>query len=548
RLALGVEGEVEACLHSLDSGRCGAALDVVAGEVVDVILSGTGRFAVRLDGAGAGAGAGIPEEYWAADEFRPREIVVALVPGWSAARVAAFVGLECVAESAGLCLMRAPAVAGPSRVRLRRLLARCARLRDAGLARHAAPNYERKLASVPNDPYVDQQWSIDQIRLRGLWGEGGRTSDAIIAVVDTGIAPNHPEFAGRLVPGWDFIDGDDDPTDTTPAQSHGTMVAGIAGAATDNGIGIAGVAWGGRLMPLRVFSGSGTANVFGIAQAIRYAARLENSSGRLPAERAQVVNLSFAGMVRTPSEEEACAAARAAGTLPVAATGNGGTQRTHYPAGYATVLGVGATTRDGSTAAYSNHGSWMSLVAPGGTSADGVLVPDRNANGNHVYRRTNGTSFAAPHVAGVAAMLMDLGALSPDEVHTLLEGTARDVGEPGHDDQSGWGILDAHGAALALLELPAPAVFPGELIEVRLVVADSDAEMLSTMTTDGDSFQWSFDRVPSGRYRLIAGTDRDLDGLLDEGGELYGEWNDGEELILDGGDRRTNLTLTVQPR
>ncbi|MHC4937793.1 MAG: S8 family serine peptidase [Planctomycetota bacterium] len=541
-LAVAVEGDVSACLYSLDTGRCGGSLEVTTGEVVDLIVEGRGRF--RVSGEGSGEGGEIPEEYWCADDCRDGEIVVTPAPGWSAARIAAYAGLECVEESPGLCLLRARSSDGG----LRKLLARCARLKEAGLVRVAEPNYERKLCSVPNDPFFDQQWSLEQIRIRGLWDEGGENAEAIIAVVDTGVATDHPEFAGRLVGGWDFIDDDDDPTDTTESQSHGTMVAGIAGAATDNRTGVAGIARSGRIMPLRVFGASGTANVFGIAQAIRFAAGLDNTSGRLPAQRAHVVNLSFAGLVKTRSEEEACAAARAAGTLPVAAAGNNSSSSPRYPAAYSTVLGVGATTRQGDLAFYSNRGSWLSLVAPGGTRTDGILVPDRTADGSFVYRRTNGTSFASPHVAGVAAVLMELGTLDPGEVQALLEGTARDVGEPGKDDETGWGIVDAHGAALALLNLPAPAVFPGEVMTVRLVDADDGVVIVSTTTTDGSGFAWSFDLVPPGRYRLIAGTDRDFDGGIDDHGELYGEWGDGADLPIDGGDVRTNLSVTVQPR
>ena len=543
-----VEGDVSVCLHSLDTGRCGSALEVVAGEVVDFIVTGEGRFRIDIAAGTDTRPRALPAGYWKADPFRAREIVVSPAAGWSAAGIAAVAGVECLADTPGVCLLRAAPEDGDEPKRLRRLLARCARMKAAGLVRFAEPNYERRLTAVPNDPLLAEQWSLEQIRVQGLWNEGTGTSSAIVAVVDTGIVAAHPDLAGRLVDGWDFIDNDSDPNDSTRDRAHGTMVAGIAAAGTDNGKGVAGIAWSGRIMPLRVFNASGTANIFGIAQAIRYAAGLDNSSGRLPARQARVVNLSFAGVVRTQSEEEACNAARQAGTLPVAASGNDGTSRVRYPAAYGSVLAVAATTREGMRADYSSHGSWLSLAAPGGTQGDGIMVADRDSSGNFVYRRTSGSSFASPHVSGVAALLMELGSLAPDEVQELLEATARDVGPAGRDDDTGWGILDAHSAALALLNLPAPAIIPGESLQVRLLRVSDGAELVRTITTDSKQFAWSFSSVLPGRYRLIAGTDRDFDGRIDDMGELFGAWNGGADLIVAASESRTDLSITIQPR
>jgi serine protease len=417
--------------------------------------------------------------------------------------------------------------------------------------RFAEPNYVRRLAAVPNDPRLLEQWALEQIRVQGLWNEVDGVSDAIVAIVDSGIAADHPDVAGRLVDGYDFANLDSNPHDSTSNRAHGTMVGSIAAAATDNAYGMSGAAWGARIMPLKVFTSSGSADIFRIAQAIRYAAGLDNVSGELPARRAHVVNLSFAGSSATQSEEEACMAARAAGTLPVGASGNESSTARQYPGGYDSVLAVSATSRQGKRASYSSYGSWISLGAPGGANGDGVLVADRNRDGTFIHRTTVGSSFAAPHVSGVAALLMDLGALSPGEVQSLMEQTARDVGDPGFDPETGHGILDANAAVTSLLGLGTPLIIPGETVEVRLLSSSGSKVVRSATTSDTRELLFTFDGLPSGSYRLVAGTDRDFDGDIDDPGELYGVWTDedgGELIRVSGDETRADLSIAVLAR
>jgi len=549
--------EVDVCLHSLDRGVCGTTLELAVGEVCDVVVTaraGAGEYALQLRwGWAREAGdAELPESYWeCADERRADELVAAPVAGQSGQTIARAAGLDCLAESPTLCRFRAPADSGDGRRRLCRLLARCARLRDAGLVRYAEPNYLRQLTAVPNDSLFFEQWALEQIRVQGLWNETVPDESVIIAVVDSGVDAAHPAMAGRLVDGYDFVGDDLDPHDTVKARAHGTMVGSIAAGSTNDEDGIAAVAWGARIMPLRVFNGASSSDIFDIVQAIRYAAGLENSSGLSPARAALVANLSFAGAIFTQSEADACAAARAAGTLPVAAAGNDGTTSSRFPAAYPSVLAVGASTRSGERGGYSSYGPWLSMLAPGGSAEDGLLVGDRLSNGDLVYRETVGTSFAAPHVSGVAALLMHRGSLSPDEVQTLLEDTAREVGPPGFDSQSGWGILDADAATRMLLALDRPALIPGERIEVRLVRASDSAILYRAETSDTRDLAWLFADLPAGRYRLEAGTDRDFDGSIDDAGELYGVWRDeagGDVIELAQDEVRNDLTLALVVR
>jgi len=556
RLGARIEGaddsDVVLCVHNLDTGECGRTVAVEARDACHVLVRAAADHRLVVEWGGEDERpAALPDAYWrGAGDCRENQLVVAPAPGSDGRAIARATGLDCLAESRALCLFRAPAEQGDARRRFRRLLARCARLEHDGLVRFAEPNYLRRLTATPDDPRLFDQWSLEQIRVQGLWEESIGSADVIVAVIDSGSEAGHPDMAGRFVDGYDFVDGDDDPHDTAVNRAHGTMVASIAAAATNNGVGMAGIAWGGRIMPLRVFDAQGVADSFAIAQAIRYAAGLDNSSGQLPARPALVANLSFVGSTETRSEEDACIAARAAGTLPVGASGNDGDTAPWYPAAYDSVLAVGATTRAGVRASYSNRGLWLSLMAPGGDPINGVLVADRNSSGAFVYREIQGTSFAAPAVSGIAALLMDLGALPPDGVQMLLEQTARDIHDPGIDDQSGYGIVDANAAVRNLLLLPPTPGAPGETIHVRLLRLDG-VTVLTTESSDTRAFAWSLSRVARGSYRLVAGTDRDFDGAINDTGELFGEWTDGEGgnvIVLGAGETRADLSITLAPR
>ncbi|MFI5403861.1 MAG: S8 family serine peptidase, partial [Planctomycetota bacterium] len=273
---------------------------------------------------------------------------------------------------------------------------------------------------------------------------------------------------------------------------------------------------------------------FDIANAILYAAGLPNESGTLPAEPASVVNLSFASTVSTTTEDDACDAARAAGVFLCAATGNQGSASPRYPAGYASVVGVGATTAAGQRASYSNYGTAVDLVAPGGAASDGVLTTGSVAPDQYDYPRVNGTSFASPHVAAVAALCRGLAPLSPDEEEQILLSTAQDIDAAGEDLQTGHGIVDAYAAALAALGQTPPVYVPYEEVEVRLLRAGFMDVFATARTSDVLGFTWSLDGIPPGRYVLEAGTDRNHDGMLTGPGELYGQWDGGSILDLDG--------------
>lgn len=354
------------------------------------------------------------------------------------------------------------------------------------------PNRVRQPQALDaTDSYYHHQWNLPLARFPGAWqADSLHGSGAIVAVIDSGILADHPDFAGgtQLLPGYDFIAdpqnaGDGDGIDSDPADPglgvgrslfHGTHVAGTIVAKAEFSVvagntGMAGAAPGAQVMPLRAFGRYGGTS-FDIAQAIRYAAKLANASTTLPDTAADVLNLSFGSTGWSQVEQDAVTAARAQGLIIVAAAGNSNSNTVIYPAGYDGVVGVGAVAQNSLRAPYSNYGSHVDLVAPGGDTTadldgngvpDGILgtVADDSAGMIGIvygYDFYQGTSMATPHIAAVAAMMKALTKvtpplLSPAGFDALLASGAlsRDLGDAGRDDDYGYGLIDAEKALVA---------------------------------------------------------------------------------------------------
>jgi len=313
----------------------------------------------------------------------------------------------------------------------------------------ASPNYIYQATVQPNDTYYQAQWHYDQINMPQTWDLQQGSSNVIVAVLDTGIVSSHPEFAGRLVGGYDMIsdpqrarDGDGrdpNPEDVgdlqTPQGSsfHGTHCAGTIGANGNDGQGVAGVDWNCKLMNVRCL-GQGGGTIEDIANAILWAAGLPNATGTVPPQRADIISMSLGGPGLNPIMQQACDQAAAAGVLLVAAAGNDNTDQPQSPAAFDSVLSVGATDIVRQRAPYSNFSPTVDLWAPGGDMSvdrdgdgfpDGVLSTIADDNGNLGYTFYQGTSMACPHVAGVAALLKAQDpSLTASELRQLLIGTA----------------------------------------------------------------------------------------------------------------------------
>ncbi len=290
---------------------------------------------------------------------------------------------------------------------------------------------------VPNDPYYAHQWHLDQIGMPGAWPRG-RGEGVVVAVIDTGVAyRNGGGFAQApdlgqtsFVDGWDFVDNDAYPDDE---HGHGTHVAGTIAQSTDNGLGVAGVAPAASIMPLRVLDASGAGGWAAIASAIRWAAD----------HGADVINMSLGGGMRSRTVERAIDYAYEHGVVIVAAAGNSSASAVEYPARHDHVIAVGAVRYDRELSFYSCYGEGLDVVAPGGDTRvdqngdglpDGVLqntIVGRDVR-RFDYLAWQGTSMAAPHVAGVAALIRGSGVTDPDAVERVLRDTAEPVGDVEH--------------------------------------------------------------------------------------------------------------------
>jgi serine protease len=359
-----------------------------------------------------------------------------------------------------------------------------AELREKPGVEYAVPNHLARASQTftPNDPAFRRQWNLFEpggIGMPEAWslaaaagapgGEG-----VVVAVLDSGVAFERykrylraPDLRKRtFVRGYDFIDRDAHPNDV---YGHGTHVAGTIAQATNNGEGTAGVAYGAKIMPLRVLDSQGLGDAFAIARAIRYAAR----------RGADVINLSldFLPRVQAPQIPDVLSAIRYAqrsGVVLTAAAGNAYGQPVAYPARAPGVIAVGATTRTGCEAEYSSAGVDLDIVAPGGgkDAANTFSRWDRNrcnpgSTPKPIFQQTffkqglvnrfelrgpkfEGTSMASGHADAVAALVIATGRVGrdppPDLVEQHIEATARDAGPRGFDRFYGNGLIDAAAA------------------------------------------------------------------------------------------------------
>ena len=283
--------------------------------------------------------------------------------------------------------------------------------------------------ALPNDPGLSQQWGLSHVGAFEAWNTTSGDPSVVVAVIDSGLDFTHPDRPVNLVPGHNYVNPND-PNHPTDDFGHGTKVTGIIAAATNNGIGVAGVASRVSVMELKALDSTGWGTEFDVAEAIDYAA---NNGVR-------IINLSLGGTTDDQFMRDATNYAYGKGVLLVAAAGNAGSITPPvYPAAYPHVLAVAATDSTDQVAYFSLPGDYLDLAAPG------VSIYSTAMGGS--YESGSGTSFAAPHVAGVAALVWAARpSLTVDEVHSLLRATARDIGAPGWDAQTGWGLVDAAAA------------------------------------------------------------------------------------------------------
>jgi type VII secretion-associated serine protease mycosin len=311
-------------------------------------------------------------------------------------------------------------------------------LEDDSRVVDAELNYVRRASAVPNDPeYPRQQRYLEGLRLPQAWDVAGPAREIRVAVVDTGVDAAHPDLAGRVLPGHDFANDDSDAYDD---QWHGTWVAAIIAANTNNAVGIAGVSASARILPVKVLDAHGNGTDADVAAGITWAAD----------HGADVINLSLGGFPDNAAIRQAVEYALERDVVVVAAAGNQAAETPQYPAAYPGVVAVAATDANGEIARFSGHGLWIDIAAPG--------VDITSARSRSSYETMSGTSYAAPFVSGVATLVQSLYPVATaSEIVSQLLWTARDAGPVGVDSHYGHGLLDALAAVGPLRTVPAVA-------------------------------------------------------------------------------------------
>ncbi len=353
---------------------------------------------------------------------------------------------------------------------------------------YAEPNHTRTLMRTPSDSVVGEQWALPNIKAFEAWDitTGGEIT---IAILDTGVSSSHPDLAGKVLPGYDFFNGDGDASDD---EGHGTYVAGVAAANSDNGTGIAGICWGCKILPVKVLNSRGQGDDATIATGIRWAAD----------QGARIISMSLGGPEDTQVLRDAVAYAHERNVLLVAASGNGHAEGNvpNYPAAYPYVLAVSASTVNDRVTGFSTTGDFVDIAAPG-VGLWSTLWTQREGD---TYGAANGTSAACPHVAGAAGLALTLRPdLSADQLAEVLMASADDQGPPGRDPEYGHGRLN-------LLRAVQMAGDPNVLNQSRIqgvvagVPAGQATVALNTgqqIQTDGAGF-YSFGGLPAGAYTV----------------------------------------------
>lgn len=371
----------------------------------------------------------------------------------------------------------------------------------------AEPDYLRQPAEVrPNDPRYPV-WHLTKVQASTAWSYTTGSSGVIIAVLDTGVDSTHPDLSGKIVPGWNMYDNNSNTSDVT---GHGTGVAGIAAASSNNGIGIASVAWGCRIMPVRVTTSSGMATDSMIANGLTWASD----------RGARVANLSFSSSNDSTTLTNAAAYFHNRGGVVIFAAGNTGTFSSAADNPY--ILRISATDANDVLASWSCTGNNIDLAAPG------VSIQTTSRGGG--YSSTSGTSCSAPIVAGIIALLFSINPnLTPAQIQDILKQSADDLGTSGWDTRYGWGRVNAARAVqmAAGTSLPADTTPPtvsfsspasGSTLSgtasVQISASDNrgvasvsfyvDGVLHSTKTASPYTFSWNTVQVSNGSHTLRA--------------------------------------------
>ncbi|HSK47505.1 MAG TPA: S8 family peptidase, partial [Coriobacteriia bacterium] len=372
-------------------------------------------------------------------------VLVAYKPGKRSEAVASAksrgASLVSTSERSGFVVVKTPASTSDK--------AFAAQIAKQDGVKYAEPVYTRRAAFsfTATDTYYPMQWGLERVGAEAAWDVTRGASTVKVAVIDSGVDAGHPELASQVdtANDYDFVDDDAVAND---ANGHGTHVAGIIAAETDNATGVAGLANESTLLPVRVLDAAGNGDTPAIVNGIRWAAD----------HGARVINMSLAGGDFSQAEYDAVQYARGKNVVVVAAAGNNADWPVSYPARYPGVIAVGSIDNADALSYFSNIGAQIDLVAPGEDILSTYpLALTSTAFGQNGYEMKSGTSMAAPHVAAAAALVAAKNtSWTPDQIEGTLKTTADDKGPAGRDSAFGWGVVrpDQALAAVAPSDLP----------------------------------------------------------------------------------------------
>lgn len=432
--------------------------------------------------------------------FAPGRILIEAKAGVSDAEFAATLngqGGRSLGKLRGLRAHLVSVPPGQSESAFAERLARHPHIKFAELDRLAPPG------TTTNDPLLPSQWHLPRIDATTAWNTS-TGAGTVIAILDTGIDPTHPDLKAQLVPGWNFYSGN---SDTSDPHGHGTAVAGAASAIANNGTGVASVAWGARLMPVRIADANAYAYWSTVAQGLTWAA--DNG--------ARVANVSYVGVAASSTVQSAANYMRNKGGVVVVCAGNNG--KDEGIASTDSMIVVSATNSSDAKASWSSYGSFVDLAAPG----ESIYTTSRGGG----YQYWSGTSLASPVVAGAAAMIKSLRPeLTAPQIESALFTSSVDLGTAGKDATYGYGRLNSAAALVAAgkstpdttaptVAITAPtggtlsgsvnvSVSAADNIGVTRVELMANGRLIGTDTAAPYSFAWNTTTTANGPVTLTA--------------------------------------------
>lgn len=365
---------------------------------------------------------------------------------------------------------------------------------------YAIPNYIRKATFIPNDSRFNEQWSLSKMQVINAWDNVVVNPAIKVAIIDTGVDTNHEDLMGNIISGINYIQPGSQPEDN---NGHGTHVAGIIAATSNNGVGITGIASGVKIMPIKVLDANGYGSDNNVGDGIRWAA--DNG--------ANIINLSLGGPEDSQYIQDAINYAHNKGVIVIAAAGNENSS-VGYPAANDHVIAVAATDSNDNKPSFSNYGPEVDVAAPGVNILSTVPNTQVNPYIPLNYASFSGTSMAAPNVTGVAALILSkYPNITPFQLETRLKSTSQDLGNPGFDTYYGFGRVNALQAITTLRDnIPSDMYEPNDSLETAKII-NINSPIEGSFSTPADS-DWYKISLPK-KVNLSLNIPSNVDGIME---------------------------------